>query len=74
MSEWFQNTRQEFIAATLRQFGQIRRADLMKQFDISAPQAANDIAKFLASDPPLVIYDVRSKAYVLDDARGGDDA
>jgi len=65
MSKWFQNTRQEFIATTFRQFGQIRRADLMKTFDISAPQAAKDIADFLQSDPPHVEYDVRSKCYVL---------
>lgn len=65
MSKWFQNTRQEFIAATLKQFGQVRRADLIRQFDISQPQAANDIASFLATDPPHVAYDVRSKAYVL---------
>jgi hypothetical protein len=65
MSKWFQNTRQEFIATTLRQFGQIRRADLMKTFDISPAQAANDIAEFLQSDPPHVEYDVRCKCYVL---------
>jgi len=64
---WFSDRRQEFIAATLRQFGQIRRTDLMRQFDISSPQASKDIAKFLAHDPPLVVYDVRSKMYVLED-------
>lgn len=73
MSKWFQNARQEFIAATLRQFGQIRRADIMRQFDISMQQASNDIAEFLAADPPHVVYDVRAKVYVMDDTRGGDD-
>lgn len=73
MSKWFHNTRQEFIAATLRQFGQIRRADIMRQFDISMPQAAYDIAEFLDADPPHVVYDVRAKAYMMDDTRGGDD-
>lgn len=65
MSQWFKDRRQEFIAATLRQFGQVRRADLMREFDISPQQASNDIAAFLASDPPHVSYDVSAKAYVL---------
>jgi hypothetical protein len=67
MSRWFQDRRQEFIAATLRQFGQIRRADLVRQFDISVPQAANDIAEFMASNPPNVRYDVSAKTYVFED-------
>jgi len=66
MSQWFKERRQEFIAATLRQFGQIRRADLMREFDISVPQASADIAAFLASDPPNVTYDVSAKAYILE--------
>lgn len=66
MSTWFTDRRQEFIAATLRHFGQIRRADLVRQFDISTPQASADIAAFLASDPPHVTYDVSAKAYVFD--------
>ena len=70
MSRWFQDRRQEFIAATLRQFGQIRRADLIRQFGISAPQAANDIAQFMAADPPHVRYDVSAKAYVSDEGEG----
>lgn len=71
MSEWFKNRRQEFIAATLRQFGQVRRQDLMREFDISQAQAANDIATFLSADPPHVRYDVSAKAYVVE--RPGDD-
>jgi hypothetical protein len=67
VSQWFKDRRQEFIAATLRQFGQVRRSDLMREFEISLPQAANDIAVFLASKPPLVKYDVSAKAYVLED-------
>ncbi len=65
MSRWFKYRRQEFIAATLRQFGQVRRQDLMREFDISLPQASADIAAFLASKPPHVSYDVSAKAYVL---------
>lgn len=67
MSRWFQDRRQEFISATLRQFGQIRRADLVRQFDISIPQAANDIAEFMARAPIGVRYDVSAKSYVFED-------
>lgn len=65
MSAWFKDRRQEFIAATFEKFGQVRRADLMRQFDISLPQASADIAAFLAADPPYVTYDVSAKTYVL---------
>ncbi|MET0438279.1 MAG: hypothetical protein ABW043_12385 [Devosia sp.] len=67
MSQWFKDRRQEFIAATLRQFGQVRRADLVREFDISVPQASMDIATFLASAPPFVRYDVSAKAYILEE-------
>lgn len=66
MSQWFKQRRQEFIAATLRQFGQVRRADLVREFDISVPQASNDIAEFLSADPPHVRYDVSAKAYIME--------
>lgn len=65
MSAWFKERRQEFIAATLRQFGQIRRGDIMREFDVSMPQASNDIAVFLSRSPCAVRYDVSGKTYVL---------
>ena len=70
MSRWFQDRRQEFIAACLRQFGQVRRTDLIREFDVSLPQASADIAAFMAHKPPLVRYDVSAKAYVLDEDTG----
>jgi len=71
MSQWFKTRRQEFIAATLRQFGQVRRADVMREFDVSPPQASSDIAAFLAANPALVRYDVSAKAYVLGEEPNG---
>ena len=65
MSRWFTTRRQEFIAATLRQFGQVNRNDLVREFGISVPQASADIQAFLAADPALIRYDVSAKAYVL---------
>lgn len=65
MSQWFKDRRQEFIYATLKTFGQIRRADLMRQFDISMPQASNDISEFMAVSPGYATYDVSAKTYVI---------
>lgn len=65
MSRWFKDRRQEFIAATLRQFGQVRRQDIMREFDVSLPQASTDIQAFLAASPAHARYDVSAKAYVL---------
>lgn len=67
MSTWFTDRRQEFIAATLRQFGQIRRTDIVRQFDVTLVIASADIAAFMASAPPHVRYDVSAKTYVLED-------
>lgn len=65
MSRWFIDRRQEFIAATLRQFGQVRRADIVREFDVSIPQASADIALFLDSNPPRMKYDVSGKCYII---------
>ena len=72
MSRWFLDRRQEFIRATLRQFGQIRRGNLMREFDVTAAIASADINAFLAANPALVRYDVSAKVYVIvedDDAQ-----
>lgn len=67
MSGWFKDRRQEFIGATLRQFGQIRRADIMREFGVTAAVASSDISTFLAANPPHVRYDVSGKTYVLEE-------
>lgn len=65
MSRWFINHRQEFIAATLRTFGQINRGLLVERFGISMPQASADIAMFIRERPDVLVYDGKAKAYVL---------
>lgn len=65
MSEWFKDRRREFIHATLKTYGQIRRADLMREFDVSMPQASYDIAAFMAANNGFVKYDVSAKTYVI---------
>ena len=67
MSTLFKNRRQEFIAATLKQFGQIRRADIIHEFDVSLLQATLDIAEFLAGSPAHVRYDVSAKFCVFEE-------
>jgi hypothetical protein len=37
----------------------------MREFDVSLPQASNDIRDFLAATPAFVRYDVSAKAYVV---------
>lgn len=68
MGSWFMDRRQEFIAATIRQFGQIRRADICRQFDVTLQVASADIAAFLAATPANVVYDVSAKCYILSDS------
>lgn len=72
MARWFQDRRQEFIAATLRQFGQIRRADITREFGVTTQVASADIAEFLAAEPPHVRYDVSAKTYVLEEREGAE--
>lgn len=70
MSKWFLDRRQEFIAATLRQFGQIRRADIVREFEVTNAVASADIAKFLdrGNLDGSICYDVSAKMYVFEDA------
>ena len=67
MSRWFKDRRQEFIAATLRQFGQIRRGDIMREFGVTVTIASSDIFEFLCTKPPRAEYDVRTKTYIVVD-------
>lgn len=69
MSQWFLERRQEFIAATFRQFGQIRRADIVREFEVTTAVASADIAKFLENNKLVgtIRYDVSAKIYVIED-------
>lgn len=64
MSGWFKQKRMEFITATLRQFGQVRRADIVREFNVTLSLATMDIADYLATNSH-VYYDVSAKVYVL---------
>lgn len=61
---WFVRHRQEWIAQTLTVFGNINRQHLMRQFEISGAQAANDFNLFNDTNPGVMTYDNRKKTYV----------
>lgn len=66
MSRWFTTHRQEFIRDQLKTFGQIRRDDICKKFQVSTPQASADIRLFIEEHPNALYYDGKAKMYVLD--------
>ncbi len=57
---WFERQRMEWLANRKAPFN---RADLMKAFDISVPQASNDINKFIDNNPNRLTYNTRKKRY-----------
>ena len=61
---WFAQHRQEWIAQMLSVYGHINRQHLMRNFRISASQAANDFNTFNENNPGAMIYDNRRKTYV----------
>lgn len=65
MSTFFQELRYDYISWRLAAKGWIRRADLVRTFDISTPQASVDLAAFQLSYPGVLQYDVRAKRYVF---------
>lgn len=57
--------RLEFIEFRLYWEGQINRADLTKQFGISAPQATSDLQRYAdEAGPRNLVYDPSAKAYL----------
>lgn len=67
-SSWSQDRRLQFIDFRLRWEGRVNRSDLMGHFDISAPQASADFAKYTAAVPQNLSYDSKLKSYVRGEA------
>jgi len=63
-SSWSQDRRLKFIDFRLRWEGRVNRSDLMSYFNISAPQATADFAKYSAAASDNLSYDGRLKTYV----------
>lgn len=61
---WSQRQRYAFLENRLYWEGEVSRADLMSRFNISAPQASDDIAKYLELAPGNLEPDRVKKAFV----------
>lgn len=57
---WFERQRIEWIRERREPFN---RSDLMKAFDISTPQASNDIKKYIEMFPSALTYNMKKKRY-----------
>ena len=60
---WSIERRLAFIEERLFWLGEVNRTDLVRRFGVSMSQASADIARYLAHDPPGVIYDKSVKRY-----------
>jgi len=63
VSRWFINYRQQWIAQHLATQKRINRQNLMLMFDISMPQASQDIQLYIQNHPGAVVYDYSAKTY-----------
>lgn len=60
---WFRRYRQDWIAEMLRIYGFINREHLIRKFEVSTPQASNDLQQFQAERPGVMTYNASSKRY-----------
>lgn len=63
---WSEEARLRAIDAAAFWEGRINRADLMRRFGISVPQATNDLREYQARAPGNLRYDTREKAYLTE--------
>lgn len=63
---WSEESRLRAIDATAFWDGRINRADLIRRFGISVPQATNDFREYQARAPGNLRYDTREKAYLTE--------
>ncbi|MGH8159696.1 MAG: WYL domain-containing protein [Rhodanobacter sp.] len=61
---WSVSQRFNFIEQRLYWEGRFNKADLVRRFSISAPQATADIAHYRESAPDNLVYDASMKAFV----------
>ncbi len=60
---WGVERRMEFIEFRLLWEGVINRSDIVDQFDVSAPQATNDLGQYKEAAPTNIEYDLSEKRY-----------
>jgi hypothetical protein len=61
---WSQESRLRALDEMAFWDGRVNRADLIRRFGISVPQATNDIRRYLELSPGNLRYDPREKAYL----------
>lgn len=61
---WSEEARLRAIDRTIFWEGRLNRAELIRRFGISVPQATNDLREYQARAPANLRYDAREKAYV----------
>jgi hypothetical protein len=64
---WSVERRLAFIEERLFWLGAVNRTDLVRRFGVSMSQASADIARYLAHEPPYVVYDKSGKRYAATD-------
>jgi DeoR/GlpR family transcriptional regulator of sugar metabolism len=65
---WAEKQRRMWICDFIAKNGQINRADIMREFEISLPQASNDLTKLRKEFPALLIYNTSKKRYETSEA------
>lgn len=65
MSTWFKRHRLEWIRESVLIFGFINREHIEKKFQVSTPQASQDIRDAMAEWPLLMRYNTSAKRYEL---------
>ena len=63
---WSQGSRLRALDAMAFWEGRVNRADLIRRFNISVPQATNDLRRYLELAPGNLRYDPREKAYLAE--------
>jgi hypothetical protein len=60
---WACERRLDYIDFRLTTASHVRRADLVRTFGVSVPQASSDLAHFLALHPGAMVYNKTAKRY-----------
>ena len=63
---WAEKQRLAFIGRRLLSGETVNRADIIKKFGVSMPQASTDIRRFKAAHPGAMKYDLTRKTYIAD--------
>lgn len=67
---WFEKQRIEWLQLRFQMHGMVNRSDLVKQFQISIPQASKDIATYKRLTKkwqmPKITYNATAKRYEAD--------